>query len=170
MSRWRTCAVNPKAAHFRASAASGLGQHLHTTDWKREFVQLGRPRGCPCPEPGGACPGVARWTRGASLPVTWGLPLPSHSPLHSPAPTSHPGQARQVTVVFFRLFFADLGGPERTYVKQDTAILSLIVVFFYRKICDPGLTAFEPEALGNLVEGMDFHRFYFENGTFILNS
>ncbi|XP_072857887.1 calcium/calmodulin-dependent protein kinase type II subunit delta isoform X6 [Pogona vitticeps] len=33
----------------------------------------------------------------------------------------------------------------------------------YTKICDPGLTSFEPEALGNLVEGMDFHRFYFEN-------
>ncbi|XP_032805951.1 calcium/calmodulin-dependent protein kinase type II delta chain isoform X30 [Petromyzon marinus] len=33
----------------------------------------------------------------------------------------------------------------------------------YSKICDPGLTSFEPEALGNLVEGMDFHKFYFEN-------
>ncbi|XP_033976514.1 calcium/calmodulin-dependent protein kinase type II delta chain isoform X5 [Trematomus bernacchii] len=33
----------------------------------------------------------------------------------------------------------------------------------YAKICDPGLTSFEPEALGNLVEGHDFHRFYFEN-------
>ncbi|XP_021335161.1 calcium/calmodulin-dependent protein kinase type II subunit beta isoform X10 [Danio rerio] len=33
----------------------------------------------------------------------------------------------------------------------------------YAKMCDPGLTSFEPEALGNLVEGMDFHRFYFEN-------
>ncbi|XP_064286513.1 calcium/calmodulin-dependent protein kinase type II subunit gamma isoform X10 [Passer domesticus] len=33
----------------------------------------------------------------------------------------------------------------------------------YTKICDPGLTSFEPEALGNLVEGMDFHKFYFEN-------
>uniref|UniRef100_A0A3P8V3K9 calcium/calmodulin-dependent protein kinase n=1 Tax=Cynoglossus semilaevis TaxID=244447 RepID=A0A3P8V3K9_CYNSE len=33
----------------------------------------------------------------------------------------------------------------------------------YAKICDPGLTTFEPEALGNLVEGHDFHRFYFEN-------
>ncbi|XP_041691970.1 calcium/calmodulin-dependent protein kinase type II subunit beta isoform X2 [Coregonus clupeaformis] len=33
----------------------------------------------------------------------------------------------------------------------------------YSKICDPGLTSFEPEALGNLVEGMDFHRFYFDN-------
>uniref|UniRef100_A0A8K9XB62 calcium/calmodulin-dependent protein kinase n=1 Tax=Oncorhynchus mykiss TaxID=8022 RepID=A0A8K9XB62_ONCMY len=33
----------------------------------------------------------------------------------------------------------------------------------YAKICDPGLTSFEPEALGNLVEGHDFHRFYFDN-------
>ncbi|TSN95661.1 Calcium/calmodulin-dependent protein kinase type II delta 2 chain [Bagarius yarrelli] len=31
------------------------------------------------------------------------------------------------------------------------------------KMCDPGLTSFEPEALGNLVEGHDFHRFYFEH-------
>ncbi|NXS18128.1 KCC2D kinase, partial [Mystacornis crossleyi] len=38
----------------------------------------------------------------------------------------------------------------------------------YTKICDPGLTSFEPEALGNLVEGMDFHRFYFENGKYSL--
>nr|XP_015833952.1 PREDICTED: calcium/calmodulin-dependent protein kinase type II alpha chain isoform X15 [Tribolium castaneum] len=33
----------------------------------------------------------------------------------------------------------------------------------YTKICDPHLTAFEPEAMGNLVEGMDFHKFYFDN-------
>lgn len=34
-------------------------------------------------------------------------------------------------------------------------------------MCDPAVTAFEPEALGNLVEGLDFHRFYFENCKFI---
>ncbi|GIY40704.1 hypothetical protein CDAR_37831 [Caerostris darwini] len=34
---------------------------------------------------------------------------------------------------------------------------------FYTKFCDPHMTAFEPEALGNLVEGMDFHKFYFDN-------
>nr|XP_005988341.1 PREDICTED: calcium/calmodulin-dependent protein kinase type II subunit alpha isoform X2 [Latimeria chalumnae] len=33
----------------------------------------------------------------------------------------------------------------------------------YTRMCDPSVTAFEPEALGNLVEGLDFHRFYFEN-------
>lgn len=31
----------------------------------------------------------------------------------------------------------------------------------YEKLCDPSLTAFEPEACGHLVEGLDFHRFYF---------
>ncbi|XP_038060427.1 calcium/calmodulin-dependent protein kinase type II delta chain-like isoform X4 [Patiria miniata] len=33
----------------------------------------------------------------------------------------------------------------------------------YTKLCDPHMTCFEPEAFGNLVEGMDFHRFYFDN-------
>ena len=32
----------------------------------------------------------------------------------------------------------------------------------YQLLCDPTLSAFEPEACGHLVEGMDFHRFYFE--------
>ena len=32
----------------------------------------------------------------------------------------------------------------------------------YTRLCDPSLTAFEPEACGHLVEGMDFHKFYFE--------
>jgi ketosteroid isomerase-like protein len=31
----------------------------------------------------------------------------------------------------------------------------------YQELCDPHLTAFEPEAMGQLVEGLDFHRFYF---------
>jgi calcium/calmodulin-dependent protein kinase (CaM kinase) II len=34
----------------------------------------------------------------------------------------------------------------------------------YRDLCDPSLTAFEPEALGQLVEGLEFHRFYFHLG------
>jgi calcium/calmodulin-dependent protein kinase (CaM kinase) II len=32
----------------------------------------------------------------------------------------------------------------------------------YAELCDPSLTAFEPEALGRIVEGLDFHRFYFK--------
>jgi ketosteroid isomerase-like protein len=34
----------------------------------------------------------------------------------------------------------------------------------YQELCDPSLTAFEPEARGQLVEGLDFHHFYFKLG------
>ena len=34
----------------------------------------------------------------------------------------------------------------------------------YCQLCDPGMTAFEPEACGHLVEGLDFHKFYFDLG------
>ncbi len=32
----------------------------------------------------------------------------------------------------------------------------------YQRLCDPTLSAFEPEAHGQLVHGMDFHQFYFD--------
>ena len=32
----------------------------------------------------------------------------------------------------------------------------------YTRLCDPTLTAFEPEAVGHLVAGMAFHEFYFQ--------
>ena len=35
----------------------------------------------------------------------------------------------------------------------------------YQELCDPSLTAFEPEAPGGqIVEGLPFHRFYFDLG------
>src|SRR5947209_5692813 len=34
----------------------------------------------------------------------------------------------------------------------------------YEQLCDPTLTCFEPEATGQLVAGMPFHRFYFNLG------
>jgi hypothetical protein len=34
----------------------------------------------------------------------------------------------------------------------------------YSALCDPTLTAVEPESLGHLVEGMEFHRYYFDLG------
>ena len=34
----------------------------------------------------------------------------------------------------------------------------------YEELCDVSLTAFEPEAPGQLVAGLDFHRFYFDLG------
>lgn len=39
-----------------------------------------------------------------------------------------------------------------------------VICVLFRKICDPHMTAFEPEALGNLLEGMEFHKFYFDHG------
>lgn len=32
----------------------------------------------------------------------------------------------------------------------------------YTRLCDPALTAFEPEAAGNVIQGMPFHKFYFD--------
>jgi calcium/calmodulin-dependent protein kinase (CaM kinase) II len=32
----------------------------------------------------------------------------------------------------------------------------------YARLCDPSLSCFEPEARGHLVEGLEFHRYYFE--------
>jgi hypothetical protein len=34
----------------------------------------------------------------------------------------------------------------------------------YAALCDPTISAFEPEARGQLVEGLDFHEFYFDRG------
>jgi calcium/calmodulin-dependent protein kinase (CaM kinase) II len=31
----------------------------------------------------------------------------------------------------------------------------------YAKLCDPGITCFEPEARGQLVTGLPFHQYYF---------
>ncbi len=34
----------------------------------------------------------------------------------------------------------------------------------YQELCDPSLTAFEPEGRGHLIQGLEFHRFYFDLG------
>jgi ketosteroid isomerase-like protein len=58
--------------------------------------------------------------------------------------------------------------------KQDEEILAvnqrLLESIFaadwetYVELCDPSLTAFEPEGRGQLIAGMPFHRFYFDLG------
>ncbi|XP_018608581.1 calcium/calmodulin-dependent protein kinase type II subunit gamma-like isoform X1 [Scleropages formosus] len=65
------------------------------------------------------------------------------------------------------------GSPQRSPATRKQEIIKITEQLIeainngdfeaYTRICDPGLTSFEPEALGNLVEGMDFHKFYFEN-------
>jgi ketosteroid isomerase-like protein len=34
----------------------------------------------------------------------------------------------------------------------------------YERLCDPTLSSFEPEGRGHPVEGLEFHRYYFELG------
>lgn len=35
----------------------------------------------------------------------------------------------------------------------------------YQELCDPTLSAFEPEGRGHLIVGMAFHKYYFDLGT-----
>uniref|UniRef100_A0A3Q2P9C0 calcium/calmodulin-dependent protein kinase n=1 Tax=Fundulus heteroclitus TaxID=8078 RepID=A0A3Q2P9C0_FUNHE len=67
--------------------------------------------------------------------------------------------------VFFLLLLRSVGRKQEIIKITEQLIEAINNGDFeaYTRICDPGLTSFEPEALGNLVEGMDFHKFYFEN-------
>lgn len=53
---------------------------------------------------------------------------------------------------------------EHDLIDLTQELLTAIVTgdwLTYERLCDPTLTAFEPEAPGALVAGMNFHRFYF---------
>ncbi|KAM4746306.1 calcium/calmodulin-dependent protein kinase (CaM kinase) II beta 1 isoform 2-T2 [Anableps anableps] len=85
-------------------------------------------------------------TKPAPPPAHTTPPPPPHSP-SSPSLSSSQTRKQEIIKITEQLIEAINNGDFDAYAK----------------ICDPGLTSFEPEALGNLVEGMDFHRFYFEN-------
>jgi len=55
---------------------------------------------------------------------------------------------------------------EQEIIKVTEQLLSALTsgdFDTFSRLCDPKITCFEPESLGNLVEGMDFHKFYFDN-------
>ncbi len=57
--------------------------------------------------------------------------------------------------------------PETELLQLTERLLTAIATAdweTYQLLCDPSLTAFEPEASGHLVEGLEFHRFYFDLG------
>ncbi|KAG2440823.1 hypothetical protein HXX76_003678 [Chlamydomonas incerta] len=68
---------------------------------------------------------------------------------------------------------ASFGLPRRSPRKMSAAaevlarnqeLLTAIAAGNYEKyatMCDPSMTCFEPEAVGHLVEGLDFHKYYF---------
>ncbi|XP_077445445.1 calcium/calmodulin-dependent protein kinase type II delta chain-like [Stigmatopora argus] len=55
---------------------------------------------------------------------------------------------------------------KREIIEATKNLLTAITISdyeAYRKMCDPGLTSFEPESLGVFIEGMAFHRFLMES-------
>lgn len=62
---------------------------------------------------------------------------------------------------------------EESLVSQDQEIIRLTQELItsittadyetYTKLVDPHVTAFEPESQGCLIEGLEFHKFYFDN-------
>ncbi|XP_038558573.1 calcium/calmodulin-dependent protein kinase (CaM kinase) II beta 1 isoform X16 [Micropterus salmoides] len=93
-----------------------------------------------------AAPALVPSARPTPSPAHTTSPPPPHSP-SSPSLSSSQTRKQEIIKITEQLIEAINNGDFEAYAK----------------ICDPGLTSFEPEALGNLVEGMDFHRFYFEN-------
>mgnify|MGYP003571888570 CR=1 FL=1 len=60
----------------------------------------------------------------------------------------------------------DTRGRKQEVIKLTEQLIGAITsgdFEAYTKFVDPQLTCFEPEAFGNLIEGMDFHKFYFDN-------
>lgn len=61
----------------------------------------------------------------------------------------------------------DVKGRKQEIVKVTETLLDAIAsgdFDVYVKMNCSDLTCFEPEAMGNLVEGIDFHKFYFDSG------
>lgn len=68
--------------------------------------------------------------------------------------------------IFLFQFIFILKAKEQEIIKVTEQLLSALTsgdFDTFSRLCDPKITCFEPESLGNLVEGMDFHKFYFDN-------
>ncbi|XP_072154312.1 calcium/calmodulin-dependent protein kinase type II alpha chain isoform X2 [Bemisia tabaci] len=79
---------------------------------------------------------------------------------------SNKSEETEISYQRLRADSSDMDARKQEIIKMTEQLIEAINTGDYEaytKICDPHLTAFEPEALGNLVEGMEFHKFYFEN-------
>ena len=59
-------------------------------------------------------------------------------------------------------------GPDQELLQLNQQLLDAIAACewaTYEELCDPTLSAFEPESCGHRVVGMEFHRYYFDAGT-----
>jgi len=67
----------------------------------------------------------------------------------------------------------DTKGRKQEIIKLTEQLLTSVTegnYDSYTKLVDPQLTCFEPESCGNLIEGLEFHKFYFDNVTFVVCS
>lgn len=55
----------------------------------------------------------------------------------------------------------------RMLVLPNAPFKKSCFVIYFRRLCDKNLTCFEPEAKSHLVEGLEFHKFYFDNGNLL---
>ncbi|XP_058801248.1 calcium/calmodulin-dependent protein kinase type II alpha chain isoform X13 [Phymastichus coffea] len=87
------------------------------------------------------------------------------SPLNPSASMVNPSDSTRQVATSRRQSSASTARRQEIIKMTEQLIESINTGDFeaYTKICDPHLTAFEPEALGNLIEGMEFHKFYFDN-------
>ena len=71
----------------------------------------------------------------------------SHSPAHPSQISGRPDSAEAELLALSQRLLDSIHA-------QDWAV--------YSELCDQSLSAFEPEASGSLIEGVRFHKFYFE--------
>jgi calcium/calmodulin-dependent protein kinase (CaM kinase) II len=78
------------------------------------------------------------------------------------------GGCNEADAVSVQLRGADteMEGREQEIIKLTQQLIAAMTMGEYKtfsKLCDNRITCFEPAGRGNLVEGLDFHRYYFDN-------
>jgi len=88
---------------------------------------------------------AAAATHSAAASQVWPVPALESSSSSSSSMPAVPSEIEELNALNKRLLQAITDGDWETY----------------KQLCDPSLTCFEPESKGYLVEGLDFHKYYF---------
>lgn len=139
--------------------AAGDWQRYTVSGWESEWVgaRTHQQAGAAC-EPGTQAPHVARVLGGWSIGVIiCGVPYAHHATqlgtVESMVMVS--ASVRPSTPLPAPLAAASPPPPPRSGLASGNLVTP-------QELCDGSLTCFEPEAVGHLVEGLPFHKFYFD--------